>query len=370
MNKTALHAAHGRLGAKMGEFAGYDMPLYYNEGVIKEHEWVRSHAGIFDVSHMGQITLHGEGVVDFLERLTPSDFKSKSHGRAQYTVLLNEQGGIIDDLIITRVADDRFFAVINAGCKDKDIGWIESQMPDDVRMIKHFDRSLIALQGPWSERILHEVLGVEAHDLPYMHMMDSEALDGSEMFVSRVGYTGEDGFELSVFNESVEEIWEKLLTHSVVKPIGLAARDSLRLEMGYALYGHEIDMTTSPVEAGVRWIIGKNCDRYLGYERIKKEMESGTGRSLVALKLTDKGIAREGAEILNAQGEKIGALTSGGHSPILKASIGLGYVQAGYTAAGTKIQVNVRGKNIAAEICALPFVPSRTKSMKKATAAA
>lgn len=365
MKETALHSAHIRAGAKMGEFAGYDMPLYYPPGVIKEHEWVRSHAGIFDVSHMGQITLKGEGVVQFLETLTPSAFAPKAHGRAQYTVLLNEEGGIIDDLIITRVSDNEFYAVINAGCKDKDIAWIKSKMPDDVRMITHTDRALIAIQGAWSERVLHEVLGVEAHDLPYMHMMKAEAPDGSDMLVSRVGYTGEDGFEISVYNELAEEVWDKLADHNVVKPVGLAARDSLRLEMGYALYGHEIDATTSPVEAGSNWIISKKTNGYFGYDRIQKELSEGTSRKLVAVKLIDKGIAREGAEIRNENDEAVGVLTSGGHSPILKASIGMGYVPPELSAPGTKVFVNVRGRNIAAEVVSLPFVPSKVKSIKK-----
>lgn len=365
MKETALHGAHLRLGAKMGEFAGYDMPLYYPPGVIKEHEWVRSNAGIFDVSHMGQITLKGEGVVAFLETLTPSAFSPKAHGRAQYTVLLNEDGGIIDDLIVTRVSAHEFYAVINAGCKDKDIAWIKSKIPDDVRMIMHTDRALIAIQGGWSERVLHEVLGVEAHDLPYMHMMKAEAPDGSAMFVSRVGYTGEDGFEISVYNELAEEVWDKLADHNVVKPAGLAARDSLRLEMGYALYGHEIDATTSPVEAGSSWIISKKTNSYFGYDRIQKELAEGVSRKLVAVKLIDKGIAREGAEIRNEADEAVGVLTSGGHSPMLKASIGMGYVPPELSQPGTKIFVNVRGRNIAAEVASLPFVPSRVKSIKK-----
>lgn len=365
MKQTALHSAHIRAGAKMGEFAGYDMPLYYPDGVIKEHEWVRAHAGIFDVSHMGQITLKGEGVVAFLEKLTPSAFANKEYGRGQYTVLLNEQGGIIDDLIITRVSEYEFFAVINAGCKDKDIAWIESQLPDDVRLVKHADRSLIALQGGWSERVLHEVLGVEAHNLPYMHMMKDQAPDGSEMFVSRLGYTGEDGFEISVFNELAEEVWEKLLDHNVVKPIGLAARDSLRLEMGYALYGHEIDATTSPVEAGITWIIAKNTAGYFGYDRIQRELKEGVSRKLVGVKLTDKGIAREGAEIRNEKDEIVGVLTSGGHSPMLKASIGMGYVPPVLAQEGAKIFVNVRGRNIAAEVVKMPLLAAKTKSMKK-----
>ncbi len=368
MKHTPLHALHVKLGAKMGEFAGYDMPLYYGEGVIKEHEWVRSHAGLFDVSHMGQITLQGEGVAQFLESLTPSDFQNKKPGRAQYTVLLNEAGGIVDDLIITRVDEDKFFAVINAGCKEKDIEWIKERMPDSIRMIRHDDRALLALQGGWSERVLHEILGVEAHELPYMHMMSAEAPDGSEMFVSRLGYTGEDGFELSVYNELAEEVMEKLLTHSVVKPIGLAARDSLRLEMGYALYGHDINAETSPVEAGISWVISKTTSGYPAYERIQKELNDGTSRKLVGVKLLDKGVAREGAELRDEQDKVIGALTSGGFSPSLKESIGQGYIETKYANTGTKIFVNVRGKNIPAQVEAMPFRPARTKSMKKKAA--
>lgn len=368
MKKTALHQCHIDLDAKMGEFAGYDMPLYYKEGVIKEHEWVRSSAGIFDVSHMGQITLKGEGVVTFLEKITPSAFQPKAHGRAQYTVLLNEEGGIIDDLIVSRVSDEEFFLVINAGCKDKDIAWIESQMPNDVRMVKHNDRALISIQGGWSERVLHEILEVEAQDLPYMHMMKSQAPDGSEMFVSRLGYTGEDGFEISIFNDIASEVWNKLLEHNVVKPVGLAARDSLRLEMGYPLYGHDIDATTSPVEAGSTWIISKKTTGYFGYDRIQKELLQGPARQLVGLRLIDKGIAREGAEIRNENDEVIGTMTSGSHSPILKASIGMGYVPLEYTEVGKKLFVNVRGRNIAAQVEALPFVQAKTKSMKKKAA--
>lgn len=365
MLKTALHNSHLELGAKMGEFAGYDMPLYYKDGVIKEHEWVRSHIGVFDVSHMGQVTIKGAGVAEFLEKITPSAFQPKKHGRAQYTVLLNEEGGIIDDLIITRMNDNKFYTVINASRKEEDIAWIKSQLPVGLQLIHHADRSLIAVQGPWAERALHEVFDLETDDLPYMHMKIAEAPDGSEMFVSRVGYTGEDGFELSIFNDVAEEVWEKLLRHSEVKPIGLAARDSLRLEMGYALYGHEIDTTISPVEAGSSWVISKKTQGYFGYDRIQKELAEGTSRTLIGLKLIDKGVARDGSEIRNDKDEVIGSLTSGGHSPSLKCSIGMGYVPPEYASEGTKLFVNVRGKNLKAEVTALPFQPARTKSLRK-----
>ncbi|MFK7839772.1 MAG: glycine cleavage system aminomethyltransferase GcvT [Bdellovibrionales bacterium] len=368
LRKTALHQSHIDLGAKMGAFAGYDMPLYYGEGVIKEHEWVRSHCGLFDVSHMGQITIEGEGVAEFLETLTPSAFQPKSHGRAQYTVLLNEQGGIIDDLIITRVNDTKFFAVINAGCKDKDIAWIKSQLPDHLTFTYMQDHALIAMQGNAAELILNEVLGVYADDLPYMHMMEAQAPNAEPMLVSRLGYTGEDGFELSVPNACAAQVWNKLLEHSETKPIGLAARDSLRLEMGYALYGHEINADTSPIEAGLSWVMSKKTDQYFGYDRITKDREQGTDNKLVGIKLIDKGVARDGAEIRNQNDEKIGWLTSGGFSPTLKASIGIAYVKADQAQTGSSVFVNVRGRNIAAEIANTPFLSAKTKSMKKKAA--
>lgn len=369
MLKTSLHNAHSALGAKMGEFAGYDMPLYYKEGVIKEHEWVRAKAGVFDVSHMGQISIKGEGVAEFLETLTPSAFQPKNPGRAQYTVLLNEDGGIIDDLIISRLAEDEFFAVINAGCKQKDVAWIKQNLPEDLSLTLYEERALIALQGPKAEYVLKEVAGIDAADLPYMHMMHEQVLSDADIWVSRVGYTGEDGFELSIASDKASDLWDKLLAHADVKPIGLAARDSLRLEMGYALYGHDIDATTSPVEAGSTWIISKKTTGYLGYDRIQKELSDGPSRILAGVKLTGKGVAREGAELRNERDEKIGVLTSGSYSPSLKQSIGQGYVDPAYKTPGTKILVNVRGRNIEAEIAPLPFVAAKTKSMKKKDAA-
>lgn len=369
MKQTALHAAHKELGAKMGEFAGYDMPLYYGEGVIAEHEWVRKHCGLFDVSHMGQVILEGRGAAEFWERLTPSPFQNKAHGRAQYTVLTNKEGGVIDDLIITRLEDNKFFTVINAGCKDKDIAWIQENLPEGLKLEVLSDRALIAIQGNWAERILHEMLEIEADQLPYMHIMEAQAPNFEKIYISRVGYTGEDGFELSVPNSSAEEIWNKLLDHPEAKPIGLAARDSLRLEMGYALYGHDIDTTTSPVEADLTWVIGKNTKSYFGYDRIAQELEQGPSRKRVGVRLLGKGVAREGAELRNAQDQKIGLLTSGGFSPSLKQSIGQGYIETALAHPGEKIFVNVRGRNIEAEVAAMPFIPAKTKSMKKKEAA-
>ncbi|MCB9982636.1 MAG: glycine cleavage system aminomethyltransferase GcvT [Rhodospirillales bacterium] len=368
LKHTALHDLHVKSGARMGEFAGYDMPLYYGEGVIKEHLWVREACGMFDVSHMGQVTIEGEGVAEFLERLTPSPFQEKRQGKAQYTVLTNEQGGIIDDLIITRLSEHQFFAVINAGCKEKDIAWVKEHLPSKLTLNYMEERALIALQGPKAAKVLEETLQCDVSDLPYMNAREGKSPCGKDILISRLGYTGEDGFELSVPPDVAQRAWQGFSKHPAVKPIGLAARDSLRLEMGYALYGHEITAETSPVEAGLNWVMGKNASGYFGCERIQKELSEGTARKLVGVKLTDKGIAREGAEIQNGDGKVIGVMTSGGHSPSLQAAIGMAYIDTPLAEAGQDIFVNVRGRNLAALVADLPFVPAKTKSMKKAAA--
>jgi aminomethyltransferase len=357
LRKTALHASHIALGAKMGEFAGYDMPLFYKEGVIKEHEWTRSHCGAFDVSHMGQITISGLGAAEFLERITPSSFREKRLGRAQYTVLPNEKGGLIDDLIVTRIAENDFFIVLNAGCKDKDIAWIKRNLPLSLKLEHMQNHALIALQGPLAEQVLKETLKYNAQDQGYMTLSNVKG-----KFVSRLGYTGEDGFEISVPNVEAAGLWQQFMNHPDVKPVGLAARDSLRLEMGYCLYGHDINDETTPLEADLGWVMGKDNKGFIGAANALKTPT----RKRVGIKLTDKGVAREGAVLKNEKGQQIGALTSGGFSPTLKQSIGQGYVETAYAKAGTKIFVNVRDRDIAAEVATMPFMPAKTKSMKKA----
>ncbi len=366
---TALHALHIALGAKMGAFAGYDMPLYYGEGVIKEHEWVRTQCGLFDVSHMGQLLSEGPQTAKFWETLTPSAFQSKAHGRAQYTVLTNETGGIIDDLIITRLTDDTFFTVINAGCKDKDIAWITSQLSDGLRLTVLDQQALIALQGPKAQSVLEQTLKLTLCDMPYMHMIEAHSPCGTPLFISRLGYTGEDGFEISVPNEKAEMLARLFLDHPSVKPIGLAARDSLRLEMGYPLYGHDIDSETSPIEADLAWVMSSSNTGFIGAKGVLGQKNTGPAKKRIGLKLCDKGIAREGAEIRDGSDRIVGALTSGGFSPTLKESIGMGYIETALANIGTSVFVHVRGRNIPAILCALPFVPARTKSMKKKAAA-
>ncbi len=362
MKITPLHDSHVALKAKMAEFAGYDMPIQYEAGVMTEHNWTREKCGIFDVSHMGQITVQGENAAALWERLTPSAISKLGSGVAKYTVLTNDEGGMVDDLIITRLSDDKFFAVINAGCKDKDIGWIQQNLPDGVKLDHLEDRALLAIQGPLAEQVLRDVLKIDAANLGYMRYMESE-----EFFVSRLGYTGEDGFEISVPNANAAILWAQFLAHPDVRPIGLAARDSLRLEMGYPLYGHDINADTSPVEADLVWIMGKDKDRsgYIGEKIVKKHLENGPPRVRVGIKLTDRGVAREGAEIFLQNGQKIGDLTSGGFSPTLNASIGQGYIDPKLGKVGDEVLVRVRGRDIAAVIADLPFVTPKTKRSSK-----
>lgn len=355
MKHTPLHAAHLSLNAKMGEFAGYDMPLYYDLGVLKEHEWVRAHCGIFDVSHMGQITLAGAGALNFLETLTPSSFSNLAIGSAKYSVLMNNDGGIIDDLIVTRDGDQSYFCVINAGCKEMDIAWIKSHLPSDVTLKTHPDYALVAVQGPEAEKVIKESLDVDVSILKYMQM-----LDYGRCYISRLGYTGEDGFELSVPLDDTEILWQRLLAHPSVKPIGLAARDSLRLEMGYCLYGHDIDTTTTPLEADLGWVIRRDgAKTYIGAQRV-----GIPARKRVGIVLTGKGVAREGATVHDMNGVQIGVLTSGGYGPTLKQSIGQAYLPADFTVTGTDIEVNVRGNMIPAQVAKMPFLQPKTKSGK------
>ena len=251
MLRTVLYESHLAAGAKMGGFAGYDMPLYYTEGVIAEHNWTRTQAGLFDVSHMGQLFVSGPAAAQFLEYVTPSSFAALRPGRARYTVLTSQAGGIVDDLIVTRIAAERFFVVVNAGGKEADIDWLRTALFEDVVLEVLDDRALLALQGPAAADILQGACAIDMAGLPYMSLRAAALPDGTEIMVSRLGYTGEDGFEISLPATAAPALWQTLLADSRVRPVGLAARDSLRLDMGYCLYGHDIDAMTTPVEAGL-----------------------------------------------------------------------------------------------------------------------
>lgn len=359
MKTTPLHSIHEASGAKMGEFAGYEMPLYYADGVLKEHEWVRAHAGVFDVSHMGQLLMFGKGSVQTLEKLTPSSFAAAKAFTAKYTVMTNHDGGIVDDLIVTRLSEDVFYIVINAGNKYRNMDWMRKHLGGTVEILPLEERALVAVQGPSAEAVLHREFGLNLSELGYMHLMEG-MIEGANVFISRLGYTGEDGFEISIPDYKVEELWGRLVQNPEIKPIGLAARDSLRLEMGYCLYGHDIDETTTPIEADLRWVMGKDNKTFIGADKVGLPK-----RKRVGIKLTDKGIAREGADILDKNGNKIGRLTSGTFSPTLKEAIGQGYVDIMSAALGTEVLVNVRGNNIAGKIVDMPFVQPNTKAAKK-----
>ena len=364
--KTPLHQEHVSLQAKMAPFAGYDMPINYADGVIKEHEWVRSEAGLFDVSHMGQAIVKGEKAAEFFSRITPSSFLATPNGLAKYTVLTNDNGGIIDDLIITRMEANKFFVVFNAGRKDVDIAWMKKNLPAGVTFDELSDNALIALQGPKAESALaKEIPDAGLANLGYMRITEGK-WKGVDVLISRLGYTGEDGFEISVPQNKAAEFWQSLLKNPAVKAIGLAARDSLRLEMGYPLYGHDLNEEITPVEASIGWVISKNHSGYFGDSKIIPQL-SGVAKKRVGVKLTENGIAREGA-VIYVNGTPVGELSSGGFSPSLKAAIGQGYIKSEFAAEGQKLEVEVRGRKIAAVVHGLAFMPAQTKkSLKKAS---
>lgn len=360
MKKTSLYEKHLEAGGKMVPFAGYEMPIQYPNGIISEHNQVREKVGLFDVSHMGQITISGENVAGFLSKITPSNFNLVKDGGCKYTVLTNETGGIIDDLIITRFSDVEFGAVINAACAEKDIKWIESQLPENVSL-EVLDKSLLAVQGPLAERVLNEL--VEDADLSeqkYMTAQYANIKNVGECLITRTGYTGEDGFEISISNDLAPKLWDVLNENENLEPAGLGARDILRLEMGYPLYGHDMDDKTTPVEAGLGWVVSKNHEGFLGEAKIAPQKKEGASVKRLGLKLNKRVVAREGAEVFKA-GKKIGRITSGGFSPQLQAPIAHCYVEKEEAQLGSEVIVQVRGKEYPAELVKFPFVEAGTK---------
>lgn len=363
MRKTPLYAAHLDQKAQMAEFAGYDMPIQYPTGVLSEHSWVRAHAGVFDVSHMGQLSFDGVDVQKFLERMTPSSYDTLKPNSCKYSVLTNEEGGIVDDLIITKISDTKFTAVVNGACKDKDVAWLEQYLPENIMITRHEDRALIALQGPKSETIMRDALGIDTSSQNYMTFAQHDDLG-----IYRLGYTGEDGFEISVRETQATVIWQKLLDHDDVKPIGLAARDSLRLEMGYPLYGHDIDATTTPIQAGLNWIMGQQTNKgFIGANLIFNELEKGSDKTRIGFELVDRGVAREGTEIFDDAGNQVGVITSGTFSPSLQKAIGMAYIETPHAVIDNILTAKVRGRDIKVKLQAYPFINAKTKkTLKKA----
>jgi glycine cleavage system T protein (aminomethyltransferase) len=367
LQRTPLYDLHVTLGARMVAFAGYEMPVQYPLGILKEHLHTRAHAGLFDVSHMGQAFLIGPDhatTATALEALVPADILGLRAGRQRYTQLLNEDGGIVDDLMVTRSAapedDGSLMLVVNAARKAVDFAHIAERLPDDVRLQPAAERALLALQGPRAAEVMATLAGA-AGALRFMTAAGGKA-GGIDCHISRSGYTGEDGFEVSLAADKAEPLARLLLAQDGVQPIGLGARDSLRLEAGLCLYGHDIDETTSPVEAGLAWSIQKRRRTeggFPGSARIQRELAEGPARRRVGIRPDGRAPAREGTEILASSGERIGTITSGGFGPSVNAPVAMGYVEARYAEPGTQMSLLVRGKPLGATVVSLPFVPHR-----------
>jgi len=358
LKRTPLTDLHETLGGKLVPFAGYAMPVQYPLGILKEHLHTRERAGLFDVSHMGQARLRGTDPAAALEQLVSADLQALEPGAQKYALLLNDQGGIMDDLMVSRPDQDGLFLVVNAATKDADFSYIETALAGEAQLERLDDRALIALQGPKAASAMAEACPAAAT----LTFMQSGAFDlfGAKAFVSRSGYTGEDGFEISIPAADAERVAKAFLEYTDVEPIGLGARDSLRLEAGLCLYGHDIDETTSPAEASLLWALPKTRREradFPGAERILNEIAEGPPRKRVGLKLLDRAPAREGAEIADKTGQVVGVVTSGGMAPSLGAPIAMGYVPPDSARPGTGLDILVRGKPRAAEVVKTPFVP-------------
>jgi aminomethyltransferase len=363
--KTPLHALHIELGARMAPFAGYDMPIHYPAGILAEHLHTRKFAGLFDVSHMGQALIEGGDhatVAAFVETLCPADFLNLAPGRQRYSQLLNDEGGIVDDLMITRPpgADGALRLVVNASRKAVDIALIRDRLPPGVRLTLLPEAALIALQGPTAALTLARLArGGGLETMPFMSARTARVA-GFETFVSRSGYTGEDGYEVSLVSTQAESLARILLAEPDVAPIGLGARDSLRLEAGLCLYGHELDETVDPIEAALFWSIQKRRrfeGGFSGAARIQGALANGPARLRVGIRPDGRAPAREGVEIVSPDGAPIGVVTSGGFGPSVGAPIAMGFVKRAYAAVGTPIRLVVRGKPLSARVVALPFYP-------------
>ena len=358
--RTPLHALHVALGARIVPFAGYEMPVQY-DGILAEHTHTRTHAGLFDVSHMGQVALIGPDAAAALESLVPGDIAALKPNRQRYTMFTNPRGGMLDDLMVTN-AGDRLLLVINAACKADDLAHITAAIGSRCTVEPMPDRALIAVQGPQAAQAIARLApGVEA--LGFMSA-GAFTLGGARVWVSRSGYTGEDGFEISIDSRDAERVARLILDQPEVKPIGLGARDSLRLEAGLCLYGHDIDQTTTPIEADLAWTIGKRRREQGGFpgaDVILQQLRNGPPKKRVGILPEGRAPAREQTAITDAQGRRIGAVTSGGYGPTLGGPLAMGYVETAHAAVGTPVNLVVRGTPRPGRIAALPFVPHRYK---------
>lgn len=357
MKNTALTHIHENLGAKMVPFAGYNMPVQY-EGVNAEHETVRNGVGVFDVSHMGEFLISGPNALALIQKVTTNDASTLVIGKAQYSCLPNENGGIVDDLIVYKVKEEQYLLVVNASNIEKDWNWISSKNDVGAEM-KNIsdDYSLLAIQGPMAMEAMQSLTSVDLAGIKYYHFEVAGFAGIEHVIISATGYTGSGGFEIYAKNSEIEQIWNKVFEAGKaygIKPIGLAARDTLRLEMGFCLYGNDINDTTSPLEAGLGWITKFNKE-FTNSENLKAQKESGVSRKLVGFELTERGIPRHDYEIVDANGNIIGIVTSGTMAPSLNKGIGLGYVTTEFSGVDSEIFIRIRKNDIPAKVVKLPF---------------
>ena len=358
MKNTALTQKHISLGAKMVPFAGYNMPVSYS-GLNDEHATVRNAVGVFDVSHMGEFILKGENALDLIQRVTSNDASVLTDGKAQYSCLPNNDGGIVDDLIVYRIDEKTYMLVVNASNIDKDWAWISKHNTKNVEMHNISEKtSLLAIQGPKAIDALQKLTDVKLADIPYYSFAKGKFNGVDNVVISNTGYTGAGGFEIYFENEYAEKMWDSIFAAGAefgIKPIGLGARDTLRLEMGFCLYGNDIDDTTSPIEAGLGWITKFTKD-FTNRAAIEKQKTDGVTKKLVGFEMIDRGIPRHDYQIADANGNIIGKVTSGTQSPTLNKAIGMGYVNKDFAKADTEIFVVIRDKAIKAKVCKIPFL--------------
>jgi aminomethyltransferase len=359
MKLTALTATHTALGAKMVEFAGYNMPVLYT-GINEEHAVVRNSVGMFDVSHMGEFMVTGPGSLELIQSVTTNDASKLTPGRAQYSCLPNGNGGIVDDLLVYMMDTDKYLLVVNAGNIDKDWNWITSHNKAGVKMENISDRtSLLAVQGPKALMTLQKLTDVNLSTIPYYHFAVGKFDGLDNVIISNTGYTGAGGFELYFPNEHAQQIWDAILLAGeqyAIKPIGLGARDTLRLEKAFCLYGNDIDDTTSPLEAGLGWITKLDKGTFTDSDKMAKMKTEGVSRKLVGFEMVDRGIPRHDYEIADKDGNTIGKVTSGTQSPTLQRPIGLGYVKTAFAPVGSEIYIKIRDKSLKAVVVKTPFL--------------
>ncbi len=370
MKKTAINEIHKKLNAKMVDFAGWEMPIQYEDGVIKEHMAVREKVGIFDVSHMGEFEIKGKDALEYIQKLITNDASKLDINQVLYTPMCYENGTIVDDLLCYRIGEKHFYLIINSANHDKDLNWLKSNTEGyELEIVRDISpkMSLFALQGPNAEKTMQKLVDKDMNELKFFRLWLDVDVDGINVdMMSRTGYTGEDGVEIMVKNENAPELWEKIMDAGEefgIKPCGLGARDTLRLEAKLMLYGNDIDDTTTPVEAALKWTVSMDKDvDFNGKEVIKEQIENGTDRILKGFEMIDRGIPRHNMEIYNENEEKIGYVTSGNYAPYLKKTIGLGYIDRPHHKKGTEIYIDVRGKMKKAKIVKTPFYK---KSYKK-----